>query len=280
MIHRTSGEALGLLGAGRAILLQLAHPLVAAGVADHSDFQSDPLARLWRTMAVMHALIFGSPVEVQAAVQRFHRVHARVRGQLPRKVGVFAAGARYSGEDPDLKLWVHATLVDTSLITYQCFVRPLSAHEALRYYADTRRLAQRLHVPDRILPPTLSEFRVYMASMLTGDRLEVTDTARSLAWDLLHPAGVGLPALASARLLRFVTAGLLPQPVREAYGLDWGWGRQMALEALARTTRVLRPWAPAWVWQGPLHGDGLARRLLGSAAVSLDLGGDARPAGP
>jgi uncharacterized protein (DUF2236 family) len=265
VIRQVGREALTLLGGGRAVLLQLAHPLVAAGVMQHSDFRSDPLSRLLRTLALMHTLVFGTRRHVRRALRRFQAAHARVRGRLPQAVGPFAAGTPYSAGDPELNLWVHATLVDTSLLTYERFVRPLSREERGRYYADTRLLAQRLDIPDQCLPPSLPEFRGYVADMLAGDRLAVDDRARRLAWDVLHPRNVGPVPSASASLLRFVTAGLLPPRLRRAFGLKWGPGRQALLDALSRTTRLLRPVAPVWAWVSPLLRDGLARRLLWGA---------------
>lgn len=261
-IRRVGQEALTLLGGGRAVLLQLAHPLVAAGVTEHSDFQSDPLSRLLRTLTLMHTLVFGTRHQVRRALHRFEAAHARVQGRLGQAVGPFPAGTPYTAGDPELKLWVHATLVDTSLLTYERFVAPLTPEERSSYYADTRLLAQLLDIPDQSLPSSLPEFRRYVANMLTGDRLTVDNTGRRLAWDVLHPRGVGLVPSASASLLRFVTAGLLPPRLRWAFGLKWGPGRQILLDALRRTTRLLRPVAPVWVWGSPLLHDGLARRLL------------------
>jgi uncharacterized protein (DUF2236 family) len=267
-IRRVGQEALTLLGGGRAILLQLAHPLVAAGVAEYSDFQYDPLSRLLRTLTLMHTLVFGSRHQVRRALHRFEAAHARVRGRLRQAVGPFPAGTPYMAGDPHLKLWVHATLVDTSLLTYERFVAPLGPEERSSYYADTQLLAQMLDIPDQSLPASLPDFRRYVADMLAGDRLAVDKRARRLAWDVLHPRGVRLVPSASAGLLRFVTAGLMPPRLRRAFGLKWGPGSQMLLDGLSRTTRLLRPVAPVWVWGSPLLHDGLARRLLWGATQS------------
>lgn len=261
-IRRIDREALSLLGGGRAILLQLAHPLVAAGVADHSGFQSDPLARLFRTLDLMHTLVCASRAQAHAAAQRFCAMHKRIQGHLPEAAGRFPAGTSYSGADPHLKLWVHATLVDTSLITYQRFVTPLTQAERDSYYADACKLARLLGIPDEILPPTLEDFQTYMDSRLAGDSLVVTPTARRLAWRVLD-TNVGFVQTACAGLLRFVTAGLLPKRFRAAYGLNWNSRKQKLLDGLTRTTRAIRPVAPAWLWRSPqLDGPSLLRTLL------------------
>lgn len=262
VIRRVNREALCLLGGGRAILLQLAHPLVAAGVADYSGFQSDPLARLFRTLDLIHTLVFEDRQRAHGAAQRFRTMHARIQGCLAEDAGRFPAGTLYSAADPHLKLWVHATLVDTGLITYQRLVAPLSLDERNSYYADTLTLARLLGIPDDLLPPTLEDFRTYMATMLASDTLAVTSTARRLAWDVLDPS-VGSVQSACAGLLRFVTAGLLPERFQAAYGLPWGAGQQTLLDGLSRTTRILRPVAPAWLWRSPqLDGASVLRTLL------------------
>lgn len=262
VMRRVNGEALSLLGGGRAILLQLAHPLVAAGVADHSEFQADPLARLFGTLDMMHSIVFDDRRRAQRVLKRFRVMHARVRGRLPYDAGCFSAGTLYRGDDPQLKLWVYATLIDTSLITYQRFVTALSAEERRSFYVDARRLAGLLGIPDTMMPPTLVAFRKYVAAMLTGDRLTVTPTAYRLAWSVLDPS-VGPMQYACARLLRFVTAGLLPERLRYAFGLTWGPRQQRLLGAFSSATRQLRPVAPAWLWRSPqLDGASVARLLL------------------
>lgn len=263
MIRRVSQEALGLLGGGYAILLQLAHPAVAAGVAEHSYFQNDPLIRLFRTLEFMHNLIFGSYHEAQAALRQFYAVHARIHGHLPQAAGRFPAGTAYTAGDPQLKLWVYATLVEASLVAHERFVEPLTLDERRRYYADTQTLARQLTIPAHLLPPTLEDFHHYMARMLASDALAVTGATRQLAWAVLDPGNVGIIPASTARLLRFVTAGLLPERLRADYGLAWSPRQQRRLDHLSRTTRRLRPWTPVWMWQSPLLDGHLPRLLLG-----------------
>src|SRR6267142_1934243 len=132
-LHR---EVVLLAGWGRGILLQLAHPMVAQGVADHSGFAEDSwgrVGRLRRTLAAMLALTFGTPEESAGAAAAINRIHDRVHGQLAEGAGPFASSARYSAHDPALLAWVHATLVDTFLITYERFVAPLTPAERDRY---------------------------------------------------------------------------------------------------------------------------------------------------
>ncbi len=117
-IRKVNGEAVLLVGGGRALLMQLAHPLVARGVAEHSGFQANPFARLQRTLAAVYAIVFGTEEEARQAVDTVRAVHDRVRGP------------GYEANDPRLLLWVHATLVDTALRVYSRFIGALSQREA------------------------------------------------------------------------------------------------------------------------------------------------------
>src|SRR5262245_50678215 len=125
-------EIVLLAGWGRAILLQLAHPLIAQGVAEHSAFSTERWGRarrLAQTLSAMLTLTFGPPEEVQRVARNINGIHDRVHGELPARAGVFAAHTSYSAHDPALLTWVHATLLDSFLLTYERFVGPLGAEE-------------------------------------------------------------------------------------------------------------------------------------------------------
>src|SRR5215468_7746642 len=114
-LRRVSSESVVLLGGGRALLLEIAHPLVAEGVANHSRFREDPLGRLQRTLDALAAIAFGPRAEALAAARGVERAHRHVRGRLAAAAGRYAAGTPYDGRDPELMLWVWGTLVDTAL---------------------------------------------------------------------------------------------------------------------------------------------------------------------
>src|SRR5207248_1408858 len=150
-----------LLGGGRALLMQLAHPGVAAGVAEHSDFRERPLRRLLRTLELTLALTFGTRERAMAAARQINGVHRRVRGET------------YSATDPDLLLWVHATLVDSALATYHAFVGPLGRSEREAYYKESTLVGGLLGIPAAAFPASLRAFEDYVASMLDGGELAV-----------------------------------------------------------------------------------------------------------
>src|SRR5215471_18975349 len=189
--------------------MQLAHPGVAAGVAEHSDFRRRPLDRLIRTLELTLALTFGTRSEALAAAQQINAVHQRVRGN------------GYRATDPRLLLWVHATLIDSALATYAAFVRPLTKETRETYYQEAKLIGGLLGLANSRYPPTLPEFEAYMAQMLTGPELMVDARARELARAVLRPNVQRVPPPVF-RPLEAITAGLLPVSLRLDYELRWG----------------------------------------------------------
>ena len=232
VIRRVDGELVLLLGGTRALLMQLAHPLVARGVAEHSGFQADPFARLQRTLDASYTIVFGSAEAARRVARQVHNVHRRVRGE------------GYEANDPELLLWVHSTLVDTALRIHARFIRPLPADEAEEYYRQSMQVAELLGVPVELQPPNLTAFRAYVRHQVAT--LEVGDDARRLADSVLHPRVPlgGLVGEPLSLVVRNLTAGLLPSPLRAAYGLSWDAGRQAAFAGASLAVRQMLPRVP------------------------------------
>jgi uncharacterized protein (DUF2236 family) len=249
MMRVVNREAALLVGGPRALLMQLAHPLVAAGVEEHSDFRRDPLGRLFRTLDSMLRIVFGDRDTALAAAHRIDAVHRRVRGVLKTGTCAFPAGTRYDARDPELLLWVHATLVDSALVTYERLIAPLSTAQRAAYYADSKRVGELLGIPAQRLPAELDDFARYLRGMLSGPCLEVTPTARDLADAVLHPPIRLVPRLAGDAA-SVVTLALLPPTLRERYGLRWSrahaLGADLALRSI-RGTLPLLPRAARWM---------------------------------
>jgi len=240
-LRRVSGAPVAIFGGGRALLLEVAHPFVAAGVAEHSAYRSDPFGRLQRTLAAMQAITFGELPAALEAARGIERAHARVRGTLPEAAGPFAAGTPYSGRDPEAVRWVWATLADTAWLLYERFVEPLDPDAREAYYAEHRVLAVLVGVDPALVPSDWSAFRAYFDGMVEGDVLAVTPLARDIAATVLDPP----TDAGTARLARSITAGLLPPRLREAFGLAWDDAREQRLEAMIEQVRGLRRVAPA-----------------------------------
>ena len=241
---RVNREATLLAGGGRALLLQIAHPLVAAGVEAYSDFRAHPLRRLWRTLDLMLTIVFADGAEALGAVRAIERVHARVRGVLATDLGPFPRGTPYDAGDPTLLLWVHATLVDSAMLVYDRFVAPLDPGARAAYYDESRVVARLLGIPDRVVPADLGAFEEYVESMISGPVLTVGSAAREIAAAIFRPA-VPIVLRPAFVVSPFLTAGLLPARIRERYGLAWSPTRERALAATAAVTRALLPTVPA-----------------------------------
>jgi uncharacterized protein (DUF2236 family) len=236
---RVNREAV-LLGAGpAALLLQIAHPHVAEGVAQHSDFQSDPWRRLRRTLRTTLAMVFGDGPTAERAVRRLNGVHATVRGETTDPVARALAGTTYRAMDPDLLLWVQATLVWTSVQAYERWVEPLDRADREELWAEAREVGRRLGIPLEDSPADWPALEAYWARMLAPDGpISITPTARRLSASIVRPPILGLPT-AAIDLLATPGLALLPEQIRGAYGIPWGPIRA----ALARFADVgLRCW--------------------------------------
>ena len=236
-LRRVSEEPSVLFGGARALLLEVAHPLVAAGVADHSDFRRDPFGRLQRTLAAVTALAFAPRGEALGAARGVARSHVRVRGRLSAAVGSFAAGTPYDGRDPELVLWVWGTLADTALAVYRDFVGPLDAAALTDYHRDQRAMALLLGAPPEDTPGDAASFRAWFDGVLESDAIHVGDDAREIARAVLATPG------ADRGPVPLVTAALLPAPLRDAFGLSWDAEREDAYARLVTSVKRLRPTA-------------------------------------
>ena len=248
--QRVNAERLALLGWGRAVLMQLAHPLVAAGVAEHSTFRDGPAAnvkRLHSTVRAMLDLSFGSPEDIRRAVGHINAIHDRVHGTLREAAGRFAAGTPYSAGDPELLIWVDATVRDSMLLAYELFVTPLSAADRDRFWTEGDDITTALRVPAGARIQSPDQFRRYLADLEANGSLAITTDARALAREIVWPRGTrALWPL--AHLHRVTSVGLLPAGLREAYGFAW----------TDADDRALRRWA------GPIR---RARRVMPDAVA-------------
>jgi uncharacterized protein (DUF2236 family) len=235
-----------LLGAGpRALLLQIAHPSVAAGVAEHSDFRADPWRRLDGTLRSYLRIVYGSSAAARGEIRRLSALHRPIRG------------AGYQARDPDLSLWVHATLVDSTIAASEAWLGPLPSGDAERFYAEMRPIGAAFGIPERTNPTDLASFRAYLAGMLAADGpVHVGDTARDLAEAILHPP---LPApfgelpvpTAAYDWTLWPSLDLLPPSVRAEYGFPDTPVRRAVSSWLLAGWRWWRPLLPATFRQMP-----------------------------
>jgi uncharacterized protein (DUF2236 family) len=241
MVWQIDKEAAIFLGAGRALLLQLAHPWIATAIAQHSRTLADPIGRFHRTFNSVFAMVFGTMGEAFTAARRLHQRHAGINGTLTEAAGRFAAGSRYEANDVAALCWVHATLVDSALVAYQLVFPPLSAEERERYWTEARRFAAFFGIPQEALPQSWADFAAGNDRMLGSDVLSVGDEARKIARIVLSGAGTWLPIPSWYRAL---TTRLLPARLREEFGLPYGKIEHRKSERALAALRRVYPWVP------------------------------------
>ena len=251
--RRINAERIVLLGWSRAILLQLAHPLIAAGVSEHSTFRGGPLAaasRLHHTVRAMLALTFGDDIGREHALEGIRAIHRRVHGRLAVGAGRFPAGTPYSAEDPDLLLWVHATLLDSIPRIYELIVAPLTRLERDAYCEQAAPVAVALGARDTDVPRTWGALTAYVDAMYASGSIAVGDQAREVAAAVLAPplARVIAPIAWTNHL---VTMGLLPDHIRRQYGFAWNAAKDRALRRVMLAARAARLITPPLLAQWP-----------------------------
>ncbi|HVL53794.1 MAG TPA: oxygenase MpaB family protein [Vitreimonas sp.] len=235
MAWRVDRELIVLAGGSCALLMQAAHPVVAAGVAAHSTYATDPVGRLYRTLTSSFDVVFGSRSRAEAAIRRVNAIHDAVRGDLP-------GGGRYSARDPEALLWVHATLIDTALRVYARYVEPLTPAEEQAYHEEAAQVAVLLGVPASLVPRTIGELRDWMGRMIADGRVRVTPAAREIAGTVLRPSRL-LPS-GAWDVAHLVSLAALPSELRSQYGLRWSARREAGMERMAAATRRLLPFVP------------------------------------
>jgi uncharacterized protein (DUF2236 family) len=244
---RVNRESVLLLGGGRALLLQVAHPSVAAGVAQHSGYREDPWGRLTRTLDVTRRIVFGDTEEAEDAARQLREVHAHVHGTV--EAGS-RAGEPYDATDPDLLAWVWATLVESALLVYTRYIGPLKIADVDAYYAEQKRFLAACGAPAEGAPETFAQF-MHWYDETVEHVLEVTPAARDVAAAILRPRRLPLPLRPLYDALNLATVGLLPPTLREAYELGWGPQRERLLGAQTSAIRRLMPLVPALVRELP-----------------------------
>jgi uncharacterized protein (DUF2236 family) len=264
-----AGDARALLGAGYALVLQVAHPTVAAGVREHSNFERDPWGSLLRTLDFVYTVTYGGPEAAASAGRRLRRMHEQIKGVDP-------AGRPYHALEPEAFAWVHATLVEAQVRTHERFGRGLSPDEIERFYAEFRSLGRLFGVREEDLPDKWPEFCDYRDAM-EREVLERNDVVDAVLSQLEHSGPPPVPLLWDrawavaripiGRVFRLATVGLLRPELRRRLGLPWSRLEEIELSLLATATRAATGVLPAKLRNiGPAYLDWRQARDLESAA--------------
>lgn len=235
---KVNRESALFLGSGRAAILQLAHPWVAAAIAQHSRTLDDPVRRFHHTFRVIFTMMFGTADQAFASARQLHRLHQQIRGTLPDGAGRFTQGTAYEANESDALTWVYATLVDSALNAYELLLPALNQAERERYFAESLRMAALFDISPGTLPPSWGEFRAYFDSMVYSDTLGVSAATRAFAQKLQKGTGFLVPPPFWYRAL---TVHLLPPPIREQFQLPFGARERKAAD---RALRIMRPIYP------------------------------------
>ena len=259
-------ESALFLGAGRAALLQLAHPWVAVALTQHSSLLNNPIARFHNTFRVVFTMIFGSAPQAFAAARSLHQLHTRIRGELPSPVAGYTKGSSYAANYIPALRWVYATLVESAVLAYECVLPPLTSAARAAYYDESKTLASLFGLPAAALPPDWDSFVAYISEMCASDALGVDTHSRFMAQSLLKGAGSWIHP---PHWYRALTAAWMPQRFQQEFHLDFSAADQRAAQrARAWLPKVYRRLPSTVRFVGPFHeaSSRLAHRKPGPVA--------------
>ncbi len=229
-------EAALFLGAGRAALLQLAHPWVAAAIAEHSTVMDRPIVRFHNTFRIVYTMVYGSVGQAFEAARRLHTLHTGIQGELPEAVGAWPQSAHYEANEVAALRWVWATLVESAVLAYTT-VLPLSAAERERYYGEMKTFAALFGLAAGALPTDWEAFNSYCGEMFDSGELGVSAASRGMGQRILSGAGSWIRP---PHWYRALTAAWMPPRLREGFGLAADEGAaERARRWLPRVYRAL-----------------------------------------
>jgi uncharacterized protein (DUF2236 family) len=241
-----ASDARTFIAAGYALMLQVAHPTVGAGVAEHSNFKEDPWGRLLRTLDFTNGLIYGDPMTAAGIGRAVHAMHKKIKGVKPD-------GTRYHAMEPEAYAWVHITLFDAIVRAHHRFGRRLSPEEVRRFYYEWVPLGRLLGVRERDLPADFSDFPDYFDHMV-DERLEPNQTVFDVLGTMEKPMQPPVPAAMQAgfraispllaRGQKLATIGLMPRALQRKLGLSLTRSQKIELNAVAAASRHATPVMP------------------------------------
>lgn len=259
---RVMAEPVLMLGAGRALLMQAAHPLVAEGAIEHSTYRTDPYGRFERTVEWVTVVCFGTTAEARRACRHINRLHSTVEGRLSRAhaTATVRGGSAYSGRDADLLRWVLATFVDTMLVAHDAFVGDLEDADRDLFVREWHSVAALMGMSTGSLWTTRAQLSEYVAAQLAATGSAVPGAgSRLVAQTVLNPPVTSAPMRPAWAAVTFATVGLLPASTRRAYGIRWTPAHVAAHRAMSLWLRSSRVAVPRRLKVSPVHDHAVAR---------------------
>ena len=236
---RMAADVRLMAGAGYALMLQVSHPVVGAGVSEHSNFRADPWGRLLRTLDFTTSVVYGGPALAWETGRRVREMHKQIKGKLP-------TGEPYHSLEPEAYAWVHATLADSIVRSHLRFIGPVPHQDLQTFWSEWRRVGRLLGVRERDLPELWDEFGPYLDRMIR-ERLEPTESVTEVLEALAQPPPPAVRGMSdglwqalrvpAARGAKLGTVGLMPRALRSKLGLEWSDAQRLELRAVGATSR-------------------------------------------
>lgn len=251
-----------LLSLTSAVVMEIAHPALAAAGHRHSSYRTDLWGRARRTLNALHTVVFGDLETAFTVVARIHNIHSRIRGTVRSDANSPWAGKTYQAQHPELMRWVWATLINPVYASYSLLVRPLSPAEKAQFYEEWKLAAVLVGIPLNLIPQTLDDYQVYYQAMLTGDTLELDASSKAMLSYLAQNAPI------PERIHRVLLAGWLAPRWRQTLELPWTPFTQWQFNLLIGTSRAVGKWMPPRLRYVPAYHQALTR--MESTAMTND----------
>lgn len=242
MVRRLHRERLVLFSGARALLMQACDPLGVVGFERHSVIFDEPQTRLQCTDERMSRIYFGTAAEAEQTGRAIRAMHRRVRGKTTARYGPVPEGTTYDASNPELGLWVLATLADSALVYYERIFGALGSLERERYWSEYRQVGEMLGLPPDSMRASHSMLKQYINGRLQDGGLWISDERRVRAVRMiLDPPYSGwvravFPPV--TEVVRLVSIGLLPAEIRRLYGFPWDPAREALLRSALLQLRI------------------------------------------
>jgi uncharacterized protein (DUF2236 family) len=239
-----------LLYGQRALLIGALEPLTYTGTMLSTHAGDHPFARLARTAKIQETVFLGTRAEADKALAAVHRLHERIKGELPAAAGAHPAGAPYSAFDPELMLWTLAVIADSGRAMYETMARPLSPAEREALWQDYVRFGELFELPRDAVPATYPEFEAWWDERLASPDLQATEHALEMAPLVAFRQPVPLPARLNLETQNLIVKGTLPPRVREIFGIRWSAAHERAFRSVTAAHRGARHAMPRQLRRG------------------------------
>lgn len=251
MARRVHGErSVGLLYGQRALLIGALEPLTYTGTMLSTSAGDHPFTRLARTAKIQETVFLGTTAEADKALAAVHRLHERIKGELPEAAGAHPAGSAYSAFDPELMLWTLAVIADSGRAMYETMARPLSDEEREALWQDYVRFGELFGLPRDAVPATYPDFRAWWEEQLSSPDLHATPHALEMAPLVAFRQPVPLPARLNLETQNLIVKGTLPERVRKIFSIRWTTAHEKTFRSITAAHRRARPAMPRAMRRG------------------------------